>query len=144
MPFYRVPAPGSRSEAQSYEEPMTLPASDIAGNPYYKRDHRRNYPQISCFNQSTIAGLLSYGSAASPRIADGEKGKAALATVSTGQLSLTQVLGSATKDVVSGSALEKTGLPPLPPSLKSKCYRVVPVKESGMYDDQIYPVRTFT
>jgi hypothetical protein len=123
---------------------MTLPTNDIADNPYFKRDHRRNYPQTSSFNQSTIAGLLSLGSAASPRIAEGDKGKAALATVETGELSLSQVLGSVSKDVVAGDALDKNGLPPLPPSLRSKVYRIVPVKESGMFDERIYPVRTFT
>lgn len=143
VPMFRVPAPGSRPEAASYEDPATLPASDIADNRYYNRDHRRHYPRTAFYDQSKIAGLLEYGNKTQPRIADGEEGHKALAQVNNGELSLTQILASTPQDIIKGSVLDKNGLPPLPPSLVSKSYKIVPPEESGMYDDSQYPVRSF-
>lgn len=143
VPYYRVPAPGSRPEAKHYTDPFTVPAGDIAENPYYARDHRRNYPQTAIFDQSTVAGLLSYGSAANPRIADGEAGTKALAEVTSGQLSLNKALSVAPKNVVQGQILSAKGLPPVPPSLTTKTWTILPESETGMYTDK-YPVRMFS
>ena len=66
--FRQVP-PGERiKEAQNYKDPVTIPAGDIKGNPYFKRDYRRNYPQVHTFNQTKISGLLNLGSESNPRI----------------------------------------------------------------------------
>ncbi|CAN6638740.1 hypothetical protein TRVA0_017S00936 [Trichomonascus vanleenenianus] len=141
VPYYRTPTPGSRPEAAGYTDPYTVPAGDIADNPYFKRDHRRNYPQIAYYDQATIAGLLTYGSAAHPRIAAGAAGTKALAEVENGQISLTNAL-TTHKSAILGEVLEKNGQPPIPPSFKPKKWRVVAEPESGMYDES-YPVRSF-
>lgn len=46
---------------------MTVPAGDIADNPYWKRDVRRSYPQLSTIRQADAVGLLSVGSQAAPK-----------------------------------------------------------------------------
>ncbi|KAL5612227.1 hypothetical protein BROUX41_000233 [Berkeleyomyces rouxiae] len=77
-PLNRLPAPGS-IDPQAYRDPVTFPAGDIAGNPYWKRDHRRNYPRTSVFSQPHIVSLLTVGSAAAPKTElVGEAGEKAL------------------------------------------------------------------
>jgi hypothetical protein len=52
---FRQPEPGSRPEK------FTVPsskASDVAQNPYYKRDFRRNYPKTEFVTQDELAKLL--------------------------------------------------------------------------------------
>ncbi|WVF70550.1 hypothetical protein IAT40_005341 [Kwoniella sp. CBS 6097] len=51
----RYPQPGSRTE--KYATPATN-ASDIAFNPYWKRDARRSYPQTSVITQTQLTSLL--------------------------------------------------------------------------------------
>ncbi|KAI0305689.1 NADH dehydrogenase 21 kDa subunit [Multifurca ochricompacta] len=51
----RQPPPGSRPE--KYSTPATK-ASDPAQNPYWKRDVRRAYPQLSVVTQSELSTLL--------------------------------------------------------------------------------------
>ncbi|KAF8274429.1 hypothetical protein EI94DRAFT_1768678 [Lactarius quietus] len=51
----RQPPPGSRPE--KYSTPATK-ASDPAENPYWKRDVRRAYPQLSVVTQSELSTLL--------------------------------------------------------------------------------------
>lgn len=143
VPFFRIPSPGSRPEAAHYTDPVTIPSGDIAGNPYFKRDHRRNYPQIAHYSQSQIAGLLAYGSVANPRIPDGQAGEQALAKVESGELSLVDAVNKAPNDVLKGQILDKNGLPPMAPTFKPKHWRIVSEDESGMYTDK-YPVRSFT
>ena len=63
---YRNPPPGA-IPPQDYDDPVTLPAGDIAENAYYKRDVRRNYPRLSVVNQADVVGLLSVGSRANPK-----------------------------------------------------------------------------
>ena len=63
---YRNPPPGA-IPPQDYDDPVTLPSGDIAENPYYKRDVRRNYPRLSVVNQADVVGLLSVGSKANPK-----------------------------------------------------------------------------
>ena len=54
--MYRRPSPGE--PLLPYEEAPQLPAADIAGNPYYKRDTRREYEVSSVFNQERMSTLL--------------------------------------------------------------------------------------
>ncbi|KAF1960043.1 21 kDa subunit of NADH dehydrogenase [Byssothecium circinans] len=65
-PHYRNPPPGA-NDPMSYDEPVTVPAGDIAENPYWKRDVRRRYPQLSTVTQADAVALLSVGSAANPK-----------------------------------------------------------------------------
>lgn len=139
---FRVPAPGSQPAALTYTDPGTLPASDISGNPYYARDHRRNYPRVATYGQAEIAGLLTLGSAANPRIADGNAGTKALAAVEQGEVSLNQALAASPKEVILGEVLGASGQPPVPPTMFKKQYKLLSFSEHGMYDFR-YPVRTF-
>ena len=98
---------------------MTLPAADLAENPYWKRDMRRRYPRLSVVNQADVVGLLSVGSQADPKEGalpageagskqlisvkeEGEKGLAAFFEKQKG--TQTNILGS-------------DGLPPMPTDL---------------------------
>ncbi|KAK9470305.1 uncharacterized protein V1510DRAFT_427430 [Dipodascopsis tothii] len=139
VPLYRVPSTGSRPEAHVYTDPSTLPAADIAENPYFKRDVRRNYPRLALYSQSDIGGLLKFGSTLNPRIADGDASVQAVATAKAGGLSLIEVIKSAPKEVILSEVL-KDGLPPLPG--KAVSWEIVSETESGMYTDK-YPVRMF-
>ncbi len=65
-PQYRNPPPGT-NPPEAYDDPITVPAGDIAENPYYKRDIRRSYPRLSVVKQSDAVGLLTVGSRASPK-----------------------------------------------------------------------------
>ncbi|RPB10513.1 21 kDa subunit of NADH dehydrogenase [Morchella conica CCBAS932] len=111
---FRNPAPAS-VPASDYTDPVTVPAADIAENPYWKRDTRRDYPQLSTLRQSDIAGLLTVGSVANPRIGTGAEGEKQLATIkedsAKGVLSLAFEKGGA-KSI--SEVLGAGGLPPLP------------------------------
>lgn len=50
-----------------YDDPVTVPAADIAENPYWKRDVRRRYAQTSRVTQADAVALLEVGSAAQPK-----------------------------------------------------------------------------
>lgn len=63
---FRNPPPGA-NPPQAYDDPVTLPAGDIADNAYYKRDMRRSYPRLSLVKQADVVQLLSVGSKASPK-----------------------------------------------------------------------------
>ncbi|KAJ6784685.1 hypothetical protein PWT90_00428 [Aphanocladium album] len=145
-PYYRFPAPGSNDPA-SFEDPVTLPAADIAGNPYWKRDNRRNYPQLSVVSQADVVSLLTVGSAASPKVElIGEAGEKALVAAqqedqTTG---LAKVLAKATpKDVAKD--LFVNGLPPLPSgqSLASGEWNVHQYKLTDRSYPDGYPCRSF-
>lgn len=62
-PQFRNPPPGA-NPPEAYDDPVTIPAGDIADNAYYKRDIRRNYPRLSVVKQADVVGLLSVGSKA--------------------------------------------------------------------------------
>ena len=133
--------PASRPE--EYVEPMTSPAADLAENPYWKRDTRRDYPRTLVYSQPYIAGLLSYGNAAAPRIAAGETGTKALAEVKSGKLELTSVLQSA--DVGKMVLQRNGGLPPLPGTGRGRLqWRFKLNEEKGQGYGQEYPVRSFS
>lgn len=65
-PHFRNPTPGAL-DPLSYDDPVTLPAGDIADNPYWKRDARRAYARLSVVTQGDAVALLSVGSAAAPK-----------------------------------------------------------------------------
>lgn len=112
-PYFRNPPPGA-NDPTTYDDPVTIPAGDIADNPYWKRDNRRSYPQTSVVDQADVVGLLSVGSAAQPKVElIGEAGeKRLVAAKQEGQTGLAKHLEKApkglAKDVFVG------GLPPTP------------------------------
>ncbi|MCJ1400774.1 hypothetical protein MMC11_003982 [Xylographa trunciseda] len=115
-PQYRNPPPGA-TPPQMYDDPITLPAGDIAENPYYKRDSRRNYPRLSVVKQADVVGLLTLGSAAKPiegRLGSGEEGgKQLVAVRKEGEERGVAGLFERQKGVLNG-VLGEGGLPPMP------------------------------
>lgn len=98
----------------TFEDPVTIPAGDIADNPYWKRDHRRHYPKLSVMKQADVASLLTLGSAASPKVElIGEAGeKQLVAAQEEGETGLAKCLEKAAADVTKEVFVD--GLPPLP------------------------------
>jgi hypothetical protein len=134
--------PASRPE--EYIEPLTAPAADLADNPYWKRDTRRDYPRTLVYSQPYIAGLLSYGNVVAPRVAAGETGVKALAEVRDGKLELTSVLAST--EVGREVLARNGGLPPLPGTGERgrTRWRFKLNEEAGQGYDAEYPVRSFS
>jgi len=132
---YRYPAPGS-VPGLTYTDPVTVPAADIAENPYWKRDVRRNYPRTAMFKQSDIVGLLQLGSVVNPRIGRGEEGKKQLVAVRSEEGTLAQVL-ELEKARVAGEVLGEDGLPPLPGRRVNW-----KLDQEGSYSSE-YPCRNF-
>lgn len=138
---YRNPMPGSRPEI--YKEPVTAPANDIAQNPYFARDVRRQYPATSFFSQAKVAGLLTYGNKSQPAIADGDAGITALANI--GALQLTSAIEAASEKN-QNLILAEGGVPPLPLGRKGKMWKLDPTSGFGGHKmgETAYPVRSFT
>ncbi|KAH7125660.1 hypothetical protein B0J11DRAFT_487473 [Dendryphion nanum] len=143
-PQFRNPPPGGLDPA-TYDDPVTVPAADLAENPYWKRDVRRRYPQLSTVTQADAVALLQVGSAAQPKqeligeagtkqlVAAQEEGAKGLAVAFERNAGLA-------KDV-----LGPDGLPPLPSGLS-----LAPDGKRG-YDldpeqsyENAYPCRNFT
>lgn len=121
---YRNPPPGAL-DPKSYDDPVTLPAADIADNPYWKRDVRRAYPKLSMVTQGDAVGLLSVGSAAAPaeRLAAGEEGAKMLVAVrEEGEKGLAAFFEK--EKGVGAKVLGEGGLPPMPVSFRDS--KVVP------------------
>ncbi|PTB68571.1 21 kDa subunit of NADH dehydrogenase [Trichoderma citrinoviride] len=113
-PYFRNPTPGAL-DPQTYDDPVTLPAGDIADNPYWKRDVRRAYPKLSVVTQGDAVSLLTVGSAAQPKVElIGEAGdKALVAAKQEGESTgLAKFLEKAPKDVAKDVFVN--GLPPVP------------------------------
>lgn len=114
---FRNPTPGA-VDPLTYDDPVTVPAGDIADNAYFRRDARRSYPKLSVVSQSDMVGLLTVGSAANPKVElIGEAGEKALVEAQAegekgGLAEFLQNKGNAieevNKDVFVG------GLPPTP------------------------------
>ncbi|KAL1842152.1 hypothetical protein VTJ49DRAFT_5925 [Mycothermus thermophilus] len=147
-PYNRNPTPG-QLDPLSYDDPVTAPAGDIADNPYWKRDARRNYPRLSVVRQPQQVALLTVGSAAQPRVElIGEAGsKALVAAEEVGQEKgiagfLEQEGAEAAKRVLEATG----GLPPLP-SGQSLTTGKWDVHKYGLNEEQSYgegyPCRTF-
>ncbi|KAI5959613.1 uncharacterized protein KGF55_005257 [Candida pseudojiufengensis] len=143
--FRQIP-PGERiKEAKNYKDPITIPAGDIKGNPYYKRDYRRNYPQLHGFNQTKISGLLNLGSEQKPRISIGKKGEEELVVYKqpNQEISLSTTLTNLPENIIKGEILGNEGEPIIAPSLNKFKWEILSENVSGMYTDK-YPCRMFT
>ncbi|KAF2018031.1 21 kDa subunit of NADH dehydrogenase [Aaosphaeria arxii CBS 175.79] len=145
-PQFRNPPPGALDPA-TYDDPVTLPAADIAENPYWKRDVRRRYPQLSTVTQADAVALLEVGSEAQPKQElIGEAGsKQLVAAQEAGVKGLAVAFEKNTglaKDV-----LGPGGLPPLPSGLHIesaagvKRYNLEPEQsyENAYVHAQFYP-----
>ena len=117
-PQFRNPPPGA-NDPNTYDDPVTLPAADLAENPYWKRDVRRRYPRLSVVSQADVVGLLSVGSRADPKegaLPAGEAGAKQLVSVKEeGEKGLAAFLEK--EKGVQGSILGPNGLPPMPTNL---------------------------
>lgn len=135
-PQYRNPPPAG-GDPTLYDDPTTVPAADLAENPYWKRDVRRQFPKLSVVKQPDVVALLSVGSAAQPKedvLQIGDAGnKQLVALKDEGEKGLSAFFGkdkSAAKSV-----LGPDGLPPLPASrhLQGKRYTLL---EEQSYDER--------
>ncbi|KAF9364492.1 hypothetical protein BGX34_001371 [Mortierella sp. NVP85] len=118
---FRLIAPGGQPPTFVPKDPL---ADDIAQNPYYGRDFRRNYPRQAVYSQEEVAGLI----AAKEALAIGS-GESAIAK--TGEnVSLTEVLKSAKSPLYTPS-----NLPPTPAVRK---YKWVHSPDQPPVDDGTY------
>ncbi|KAF2672806.1 21 kDa subunit of NADH dehydrogenase [Microthyrium microscopicum] len=143
-PQFRNPPPGGL-DPNTYDDPTTIPAADLANNPYWKRDVRRGYPQLSTVTQGDVVALLSVGSQAKPKedvLQLGDAGKKQLVQVK--QDSEEKGLASFLQGQTSvGSVLTAEGLPPMPPSLNHHPHvQKYELNYDQSYKDQ-YPCRNF-
>ncbi|TFK54325.1 21 kDa subunit of NADH dehydrogenase [Heliocybe sulcata] len=110
----RYPQPGSRPE--KYATPATK-ASDPAQNPYWKRDVRRTYPQLSVITQTELSSLLLQHSenqnllGAPSEAKEGEK--ASVPATSSQSLDLTSTIATITS---ARKAFSESKLPPILPT----------------------------
>lgn len=137
-PYFRWPTPGGNDPAL-YDDPVTVPAGDIADNPYWKRDTRRSYPRHSIVTQREAVALLTVGNATSPKVElIGEEGsKALVAAEAEGEeKGLARVFEE--KGAAVARELLVDGLPPLPSgqSLKTGQWDVHPWE---LKKEQAYP-----
>lgn len=118
-PLFRNPQPGG-NDPTFYQDPVTVPAADLAENPYWKRDMRRSYPKLSVITQGDVVGLLTVGSKAAPRddiLQIGDAGsKQLVALKDEGKAGLPAFFQKDEKSL--GSVLGPGGLPPLPANLR--------------------------
>ncbi|KAF4766165.1 hypothetical protein N7455_005859 [Penicillium solitum] len=118
---YRFPTPGSVPPL-AYDDPVTLPAGDIADNPYWKRDVRRSYPQLSTVRQADAVSLLTVGSKAAPKddvLKIGQAGEQQLIAVKEqGEERGLAALFEQDKKSVQG-VLGANGLPPNPANINT-------------------------
>lgn len=114
-PQFRNPPPGAL-DPNGYDDPTTVPAADIADNPYWKRDVRRSYPRVSAVTQANVVGLLSVGSAAnpSPKLLAGDDGSKQLTAVKAEGEEKGLAAFLEQEKAVKGP-LREDGLPPFPP-----------------------------
>jgi len=143
-PQFRNPPPGS-VDPNLYDDPVTVPAADLAENPYWKRDVRRRYPKLSTVTQGDVVALLSVGSKDRPRedvLQIGEEGKKQLVQVKEeGEKEGLAVFLAKEKGVVA-SVLGEDGLPPRPPTaVGAKPYSLIKDSEQTYGPD--YPCRTW-
>ncbi|KAL5332120.1 hypothetical protein BJX70DRAFT_385078 [Aspergillus crustosus] len=139
---FRLPTPGALPPP-SYDDPVTLPAGDIADNPYWKRDVRRNYPRASTVNQPDVVGLLTVGSQVAPKediLQIGQADEKQLISIrEDGEERGLAGLFQDDKNGIKG-VLGPNGLPPNPCNLNSASkYQLG--NEHGY--PNVYPCRTF-
>lgn len=136
---YRLPTPGSNPPL-AYDDPVTLPAGDIADNPYWKRDARRNYPRLSTVTQADAVSLLTVGSEAAPKddvLQLGEAGTKQIVSVKE-EAEERGLAGFFEKNQTGvASVLGANGLPPTPTNLNT-----IAKETQSKYDlseEQAYP-----
>ncbi|KAI4160294.1 MAG: hypothetical protein LQ342_005886 [Letrouitia transgressa] len=114
-PQFRNPPPGA-NPPQAYDDPVTVPAGDIADNAYFRRDIRRSYPRLSVVNQADVVGLLSVGSKADPKedvLQIGDEGAKQLVEVKQeGEKGLARYLEKENQSL--SNVLGANGMPPFP------------------------------
>ncbi|KAL9607660.1 MAG: hypothetical protein Q9167_007448 [Letrouitia subvulpina] len=114
-PLFRNPPPGA-NPPQAYDDPVTVPAGDIADNAYFRRDIRRSYPRLSVVNQADVVGLLSVGSKADPKedvLQIGDEGAKQLVEVKQeGEKGLARYLEKENQSL--SNVLGANGMPPFP------------------------------
>ncbi|KAF2101032.1 21 kDa subunit of NADH dehydrogenase [Rhizodiscina lignyota] len=143
-PQFRNPPPGA-NDPNAYDDPVTVPAADLAENPYWKRDVRRRYSQLSTVKQGDVVALLTVGSKASPKedvLQIGDAGaKQLVAVKEEGEKGLATFFKKE-KGLASG-VLGPDGMPPMPVAFGG----AGPSKKYDMLEDQSYggnyPCRTF-
>jgi hypothetical protein len=135
-PQFRNPPPGG-DDPKLYDDPTTVPAADLAENPYWKRDVRRQYPRLSVVRQPDVVALLSVGSAAQPKedvLQLGDAGSKQLVELKEeGEKGLSAFLEKDTS--ASKAVLGPNGMPPLPASQHPQ------KKRYEMLQDQSYGTR---
>lgn len=142
---FRNPPPGG-NDPLLYDDPVTVPAADLAENPYWKRDIRRSYPKLSVVNQSDVVGLLTVGSAAQPKddvLKLGEAGSKQLAEVKeAGSRGLSTYFQSQKDKGLSAwkAVAGPDGLPPTPSSmhLQGKAYKLTEPEEQTYGGKYVY------
>ncbi|KAK5127573.1 hypothetical protein LTR85_006913 [Meristemomyces frigidus] len=143
-PQFRNPTPGG-SDPTLYSEATTVPAGDIAENPYWKRDTRRQYPQLSVVRQPDVVALLSVGSAAAPKedvLQIGDAGTQQLVAVKEeGEKGLSAFFEK-DKNAFKG-VLGPSGMPPLPTTMHPQGKRYEILKDQTYGDTVKYTCRTF-
>lgn len=114
---FRNPSPGG-NDPTLYDDPVTVPAGDLAENPYWKRDMRRSYPRLSVVQQPDVVALLTVGSASTPKedvLQIGDAGnKQLVALKEEGKQGLSAYFAKE-KSAFKG-VLGHNGMPPLPQS----------------------------
>ncbi|KAI0412670.1 NADH-ubiquinone oxidoreductase 21.3 kDa subunit [Xylaria grammica] len=147
-PYYRNPTPGAL-DPLGYDDPVTLPAGDIADNPYWKRDARRAYPKLSFVNQGDAVALLSVGNAAAPKqeLIGDAGAKKLVAVAEEGQSGGLAAYFEKNTTAMAAHDVLVGGLPPLPSGERKKAdgnweayqYNLT---EENAYPEK-YPCRTF-
>ncbi|CAH6723281.1 putative NADH-ubiquinone oxidoreductase 21.3 kDa subunit [[Candida] jaroonii] len=145
--FFRAVPPGEDIDsARNYKEPVTFPTGDVRNNPYFKRDFRRNYPQVHSFDQSKVSGLLKLGSATNSRLSIGDKGTQELSVFEASPskpVELSVTLNEIDSSVIKGEMLGGAGEPIVAPSLNKFKWKILEEPQHGMYVEE-YPCRIFT
>ena len=136
-PQFRNPPPGA-NDPRAYDDAVSVPAADLADNPYWKRDVRRGYPKLSVVNQGDVVGLLSVGSKSAPRperLGKGEEGEKMLVEVKKeGEKGLAAYFEGEGKAV--GSVLGEGGMPPMPVGMARRSANTT--KSYVLEDEQPY------
>lgn len=131
-PQYRNPPPAA-VDPTTYDDPVTVPAGDLADNPYWKRDVRRQYARRSTITQGDVVALLTVGNKTAPKqelIGDAGT-KELVAVKQEGEKGLAPFLQKEKK--LGAGVLGANGLPPMPVAFGRK--KDVTYK---MLDDQSY------
>ncbi|KAI0383163.1 21 kDa subunit of NADH dehydrogenase [Hypomontagnella monticulosa] len=147
-PYFRNPTPGGQ-DPLGYDDPVTIPAGDIADNPYWKRDARRAYPKLSFVTQGDAVALLTVGSAVAPKQElIGEAGqKALVAAQEEGKTTGLATFFEKSKDAAKETLLVN-GLPPFPSGQRKQTagnwhVHDYALSENSYPDEQQYPCRSF-